>query len=242
LLDTLKIQNVTDEVNYLSSAGRIRAPSSTWSKRSPKPRHAPTFRTAGGQLGSQRGRQDRRRPQISARAAKRIADTTSRREAMIQEARGQVTAQIAQVKAEIERQKARALQEKRRLDADIVQPAIAKQRASEEQARGAAASTIERGRAEAGSLRELIESYKTGGTASRDVLALQNLLPLLTHVSGAHHSLSINKMSVLPTSDSAGSEFARKAIGTSEQIRRPPGSIWLESPKARQLIVAVSSG
>jgi flotillin len=225
VLDTLKIQNVTDEVNYLSSIGRIRGAKLNMEQAvaEAEARADASVQQAANWAASEVAKTDADLQIQRQETAKRIADATSRREAMIQEARGQVTAQIAQVKAEIERQKARALQEKRRLDADIVQPAIAKQRASEEQARGAAAATIERGRAEAGSLRELIESYKTGGTASRDVLALQNLLPLLTHVSGAHHSLNINKMSVLPTSDSAGSEFARKAIGASEQIKAATG-------------------
>ena len=141
---------------------------------------------------------------------------------MIQEARGQVVAQIAQVKAEIERQKARAPQEKRRLEADVVQPALARQRAAEEQARGEAANTMERGRAEAKALHDLVEAYRSGGTAARDVLALQNLLPMLSHVSGAHHSLSIGKMSVLPA-QADGTELARKAIGASEQIRAATG-------------------
>jgi flotillin len=127
------------------------------------------------------------------------------------------------VRAEIERQRARALQEKRRLDADIVQPAIADQRAAEESARGDAAAIIERGRAEAESLRKLVDAYlSTGGTGAREVLALQNLLPLLGEVAGSAHGLSIKKLTVLPP-DGAGTELARTAIGASEQIKAATG-------------------
>ena len=225
VLDTLKIQNVTDEVNYLSSIGRIRGAKLNMEQAvaEAEARADASVQQAGNWAASEVAKVDADLQIQREETAKRIADAKSRREAMIQEARGQVTAQIAQVTAEIERQKARALQEKRRLDADVVQPAIAKQRAAEEQARGEAASTIERGRAEAGSLRELIESYRGGGAAARDVLALQNLLPMLAHVAGAHHSLSIGKMSVLPTANSAGSDLARKAIGASEQIKAATG-------------------
>ena len=142
---------------------------------------------------------------------------------MIQESRGQVSALSVQATAEIERQKARALQEQRRLDADVVQPAIARQRAAEEAAKGDAATTIERGRAEATALRQVVEAYRTGGAASRDVLALQNLMPLLSHVAGAHAALTIGRVSVLPTTESAGSDLARKAIGASEQIKAASG-------------------
>ncbi len=225
VLDTLKIQNVTDEVNYLSSIGRIRGASLNMEQAiaEAEARADAAVQQAGNWAASEAAKIDADLQIQREETAKRIADAKSRREALIQEARGQVAAQIAQVKAEIERQKARAPQEKRRLDADVVQPAIAKQRAAEEEARGDAASTIERGRAEAASLRELIESYRAGGAASRDVLALQNLLPMLAHVAGAHHSLSIGKMSVLPAETSAGGELARKAIGASEQIKAATG-------------------
>ncbi len=89
--------------------------------------------------------------------------------------------------------------------------------------KGDAATTIERGKAEAQALHQVVEAYRQGGAASREVLALQNLLPLLSHVSGAHHSLTISKVSVLPSANTAGSEMARKAIGASEQIRAATG-------------------
>jgi flotillin len=225
VLDTLKIQNVTDEVNYLSSIGRIRGATLNMEQAvaEAEARADASVQQAGNWAASETAKVDADLEIQRQETLKRVADAKSRREALIQEARGQVSAQIAQVTAEIERQKARALQEKRRLDADVVQPALAKQRAAEEEARGEAAATIERGRAEAGSLAALIESYRSGGAASRDVLALQNLLPMLAHVAGAHHSLTIGKMSVLPTDGGAGSELARKAIGASEQIKAATG-------------------
>jgi flotillin len=153
---------------------------------------------------------------------KRIADAQSRREALISEERGLVAASIATVRAEIERQRARALQEKRRLDADVVQPAIAKQRAAEETARGEASVIVERGRAEAESLLKLVDAYRQGGAGAREVLALQNLLPLLGRVAGADHSLSVDKLTVLPA-EASGSALARTAIGASEQIKAATG-------------------
>jgi flotillin len=134
-----------------------------------------------------------------------------------------VVAEIAQMRAEIERQKARAPREKRRLDADGEQPALAKQRAAEESARGEASRTLERGRAEAASLKALVEAYRVGGEGAREVLALQNLLPMLAHVAGAHHQLNIGKMSFLPSEKSPGADLARKAIGANEQIEAATG-------------------
>ena len=61
---------------------------------------------------------------------KRIADATSKRTAMIAEAQGQVSALVAQATAEIDRQRARALQVQRKLDAEVIQPAEAERKAA----------------------------------------------------------------------------------------------------------------
>ncbi len=224
VLDTLKIQNVTDEVTYLSSIGRIRTASLNQKQAiaEASARADAAVQQSANWAGGEVAKVNADLAVAREETKKRIADAVGRREAMINEARGQVSAQVAQTKAEIERQKARALQEKRRLDADVVQPALAQMRAAVEAARGDAASTVERGRAEAASLKMLVEAYRAGGTGARDVLALQNLLPMLTRVSGAHHRLKIGKMTVLPTS-SPGSELARKTIGAAEQIRAATG-------------------
>ena len=144
VLDTLKIQNVTDEVNYLQSIGRIRGAGQNQLQAiaEAEARADASVQQASNWAASEVAKVDADVQIARQETAKRIAEATSRREAMIQESRGQVLAQIAQVRAEIDRQKARAPQEKRRLDADVVQPAIARQRAAEESAKGDAASTI----------------------------------------------------------------------------------------------------
>lgn len=67
----------------------------------------------------------------------------SRREAMIQEARGAVLAQVAQVKARSTGRR-RALQVERQLEADVIQPNERNRRKQEEIARGEAAKGIRR--------------------------------------------------------------------------------------------------
>ncbi len=224
VLDTLKIQNVTDDVNYLSSIGRIRG--ATLNKEQAIA-EAAARADAAVQQANNWARSELATIETDLRVAeqetqKRIADAKSRREALVNEARGAVSAQIAQVRAEIERQGARALQEKRRLEADVVVPALADQRAAEERARGEAAVVVERGRAEAESLKQLVVAYKAGGAASREVVALQSIIPLLGQISGAEHPLAVKKLTVLP-SGSAGGDAARTAIGASEQLKAATG-------------------
>ncbi|MCC6214664.1 MAG: flotillin family protein [Polyangiaceae bacterium] len=224
VLDTLKIQNVTDEVSYLSSIGRIRGASLNQEQAiaEASARADAAVQQAQNSAAAEIAKLEADLRIAEQETAKRIADARSRREALINESRGQVSAQIAQMRAEVERQQARALQEKRRLDADVVQPAIAGQRAAEEKARGDAATTIERGRAEAASLEQLVIAFRSGGAASREALALQTLLPLLEEVAGARTPLAISKLTVLPGA-AAGSELARALVGASEQVRAATG-------------------
>jgi len=134
-----------------------------------------------------------------------------------------VQAQVAQVTAEIERQKARALQVQRQLEADVVQVAEADRRAREEEARGFAARLIERGKAEAAALKSVFEAYTVAGEGAREVLALQQVIPLLNQVAGAGQSLHVHKVTVLPADGPGNGGFARSAISASEQIKAATG-------------------
>ncbi|MGE3674255.1 MAG: hypothetical protein AB7K71_31590 [Polyangiaceae bacterium] len=55
------------------------------------------------------------------------------------------------------------------------------------------------------------------GKSSSFTCAQKNAAP------GAHHSLAISKLSVLPTGESSGGDLARKAIGAAEQIKSATG-------------------
>jgi flotillin len=226
VLDTLKIQNVSDKVKYLSSAGRIRgadlnqrqAAAEALARADARVQQVKNW--CGAELAKigadlEIARQETR---------KRVADATSRRAATIAESRGQVLAQIAGVRADIERQTARAPQVRRQLDADVVEPALAQLRATEEAARGEAAKIIERGRADAESLGLLLHAYQQGGSAARDVLVLQKLVPLLGQITGSSRPLEVARMTVLPAGSSgSASDLARLAIGANEQLKAVTG-------------------
>jgi flotillin len=225
VLDTLKIQNVTDEVNYLSSIGRIRGAKLNMEQAvaEASARADAAVQQSGNWAGSEVARIEADLKIAREETNKRIQNAKSQREAMIREAQGQVLAQVAQVKADIARQQARALQVKRQLEADVVQPALAMQKAAEEQARGAAATTLEQGRAQAASLHEIIAAFRGAGPNAREALTLQTMLPLLSDIAGSQRTLKIEKLTVLPTVGSAGSQLARSAIDAAEQLRAATG-------------------
>ncbi|PYQ02892.1 MAG: flotillin family protein [Acidobacteria bacterium] len=227
VLDTLKIQNITDDVGYLNSIGRIQGAKVRMEAAiaEAKARADAAEQQAQNWGASEIAKVDADLAIARQETAKRILDAQTRREAIIAESQGQVAAQIAQVTAEIERQKARVLQVQRQLDADVVQHAEADRRAREEWARGDAAALVERGKAEAEALKRVFEAFAAAGDGAREVLALQQVIPLLGKVAGAGHPLIVKKVSVLPGTDAGapGEGFAKAAIGASEQIKAATG-------------------
>jgi flotillin len=225
ILDTLKIQNVSDDVGYLSSIGRIRGASVRQGAAiaEAQAQADAAAQKASNMMGAEVAKIDADLEIARTQYKKRIADATTKRAAMIAESQGQVLAQIAQVKAEIERQRARVLQVQRQLDADVVQPAEADRKAAEEVARGEASRIVEQGKAQAASLHALVEQYKKAGGAAREVLVLQKLLPFVEAVSGAQQKLLVRKLTVLPAASGADGDWTRKAIATSEQLKAATG-------------------
>lgn len=222
-LDQLKIQNVTDDVGYFHSIGRIRS-ASLRQKAVIAETMAQTdaaVKKANNLKAAEIARYEADISIAQQEMQKRIIDAKTKRDAMIASAEGEVRAQIAKVRAEIKRQQARAIQVERRLEADIVQPADAARRKAEEEARGQAAILAERGKGEARALREMVESYRKGGAAAREVLALQSLLPMIGAISGADHAVQISRVTVLPQRE--GEDITRKLISANEQLKAATG-------------------
>jgi len=234
VLDTLKIQNITDDVGYLNSIGRIqgarvRMDASVAEARAVADANA---QQSLNWCASQIAKVDADLAIAQQETNKRVLDAQTRRSAMIAESEGQVLAQVAQVTAEIERQKARVLQVQRQLEADVVKPAEADCKAREEAARGEAAIVIERGKAEAESLRKMAAAYTAAGPGAREVMALQQVIPLLSQVAGSGWPLVIGKVTVLPQ-DGEGGGFAKAAIRAAEQIKAATGvDLAALAPKA----------
>jgi flotillin len=226
VLDTLKIQNITDDVGYLNSIGRIQGARVRMDAAIAEAKLSADAQVqqATNWAASEVAKVDADLAIARQETDKRIADARTRREALIAESEGEVQAEVAQVTAEIQRQKARALQVERKLEADIVQVAEADRRAREEEARGFAASLIERGKAEAAALKSVFEAYTVAGEGAREVLALQQVIPMLHLVAGAGQKLSVDKVTVLPAANGeAGGGFAKAAISASEQIKAAIG-------------------
>ena len=227
-LDTLKIQNVTDEVGYLDAIGRAR---SAQIRRDALIAEATNQAQAAEQKWQnvQQGEVAKleSEKQIAIKDnARRVADARTQRAAMIAQQQAEVQALVAQSTAEVEMQKARIEQVKLQLQADIIEPAEAARQQAEQLAKGDAAKIVEQGRATADVLENLGNTYNAAGTSGRDVLLMQKLVPLLEQLAGTIGEIKVDRMTVLPKSNGAsnGSEpLAGKLVNYSEQIKAATG-------------------
>jgi flotillin len=131
---------------------------------------------------------------------------------------------VAQANAEVDTQQARIEQVRLQLDADVLQPAEAARRESEENAKGEAAKIVEQGRATAKVLTDIAERYNTSGRAGRDILLMQKLVPLMAKISHSMGDLRVDQLTVLGKGGSSDDgDLAGKLVTYGEQIKAATG-------------------
>ncbi|MBI4544112.1 MAG: flotillin family protein [Gemmatimonadetes bacterium] len=187
-LDTLKIQNVSDDVGYLAAVGRRMT--------------AEVIRQAEIAESDNRRQQEVAKARNEKQVAEEWTQTRVRQAQLNQE--GEAAERLAKVNveiAEVERQRALEQQhierDKLRLQAETVIPAQAEQAAAEAAARGAAASILENGRAQAQVLQMLAEQIRAAGDQAVAVFLAEKLPALLGVAVEAVKGIEIDRVVVL---------------------------------------------
>jgi flotillin len=233
-LDTLKIQDVSDDVNYLDSIGR---------KQSAEVQKKALIAEARAKAESAtQAAVNRQQTEISkieaaistarARNSSRVADGQTRGAALVAEAQGQVASLLARAEGELDVQKARVEQVRRQLAADVLEPARARKAAAEADAKGAASQIVEQGRATAEAMTQIAATWREVGPSARNVFLMQKVADLTRIVMGTVKGLKIDKLTVLggiggsPASGGNGvgaPEITGRLIAANEQIKAATG-------------------
>lgn len=210
ILDTLKIQNVTDERGFLDSIGRIRsADIIKKAKVSEAEAHAlATVRDAQNIQSARLAEIENRRAVIEAEAKRKIQDAKTKAAALVAEERGKIQAQIARAKADIVVQKARVEQVRQQLEANTIEPSKAEMQADIARAKGNAAKIIEDGKATAAVLEDMIATWQRGGDNARDIFLMQKLQPVMNSMLSSIQTIEVDKVAILPSSNSTASKAA----------------------------------
>ena len=180
-LDTLKIQHVSDDKGYLDSIGRRQTAELLKRSRIAEAENQALSaqRSADNMQNQEVARIDADAATAKADAARRIIEAQTRKTALVAEARGQVSSELAKAVATVEVQRARLGQVRLQLVADRVKPAEAKRAQLTEQARGNASRLIEDGRATARAIRSLGATWADAGDSARQIFVAQKLTKLV---------------------------------------------------------------
>jgi flotillin len=226
-LDTLKIQDVSDDVGYLDSIGRRQ--SAEVQKRAQiaeaRSRAEAAIRAAGNRQETEVSRLEAELGKLKADAARRITDAQTRGTALVAEAKGQVASRLARAQAELDVQRARVEQVRRQLQADVLEPARAKKSAAEAAAKGDASRIVEQGRATARAMEEIASSWRRVGGAARQVFLMQKVDELMRIVMGTVGELRVEKLTVLggTTDGEGGAPLTNRLLAASEQLKAATG-------------------
>lgn len=220
-LDTLKIQNVSDDAGYLDSIGRRKTAEvlsnarKAEAERKSDAEQAEAKAERMAEIAKAIAKQEIESAQIDAdrtvnmaraRAQQdvevennllRIKRAELEREAIIKEKEAQVAGEKAQVIYEQEMEKERVELQKKRLSADVIEPARAKKEAMELEAKGDAAKIIENGLANVNILNQMIDTYKRAEGDGEKVFVLNMLPDIIDQIVGTVGKLNIDKISVI---------------------------------------------
>ena len=199
VLDTLQIQNISDDVRYLDSIGRKQLVELKRDSRiaEAEAKSQSSVKQAENERITSLRRLDKELAIATAEAEKRVKDALTRRDALVAEVEAKVGAELARAEAEIPVQQERIKQITEQLQADVIAPAESECKTMMAAAKGQAATIVEQGRSQAEGLRDLVESLKHSGDDAKRLFLLQKLEPLLTMLSDTVQPIEVEEVNLI---------------------------------------------
>ena len=229
-LDTLKIQSVSDDRDYLDSIGRKRIAEIV---KQAEVAESNAMKEAEEVEAMEQGRSEvaRRQAQAEIQQAQNLlrqltADLDL--QAKSEEVKADALALGERAKAEQELQKVRTDLETIRLEADVVIPARVQKVAREIIASGEAAQISEKGRASAEVLRLMSEVWAEAGDAAMDVFMLSRMEEIMGKVAEAARQVEVREVALIDSGDGTAlpnyvSSFPRIVSGLFDQMKHTVG-------------------
>lgn len=224
VLDNLQIQNIADDVGYLTSVGRVRGAAVRRDAAigEVRARAAALVQKAQNTMNADIAKLEADLQVARKENERRIVEAKTQREAVIAEVRGQVLAQVAEARAQLKAWDARTEQVRRRLEADVVAPADASRQQAEAQAKAAAAQVSAQGRAAAAAVTAMAAAYRVAG--GRDALLMQKLVPVFEQLASTLKDIKVDRLVVLGALGAGrNGSLATSILALNEQLRAATG-------------------
>lgn len=202
-LDTLKIQQVTDDREYLESIGRARIAEIV---RTAEVAESDAIRSAEEIEAASRARGEVAQTRAQAAVLKKANELRQIKaqldaQARSEEERAEQAAQAARAEAEKKLQAIRAELEQLRLQADVTIPADAKRRMRELIAEGEAAPIAAKGQAVARSIEAITAAWKENQADAMDMVAVQHIDDIFAQVTEAAGAIQAKQVNILDSGD-----------------------------------------
>ena len=222
ILDSLQIQNISDEVSYLDSIGRKQQAELIRDARIAEAQaNAESIIQDSADNRSTALRRIQRDLAIAkADAQKRVRDAQTQRTAMIAEVESIVMAELAKVQAEVAVQTEQIIQVKQQLQADVIAPAEADCQEAIAQAQGNASQIIEDGKAQAEGAKQLAQSWILAGANAKQVFLYQKLELLMKLMASTVPEVMIDQITII---DGEKGATIPKIATFMEQLRQTTG-------------------
>ncbi|ESA35023.1 band 7 protein [Leptolyngbya sp. Heron Island J] len=222
VLDTLQIQNISDNVRYLDSIGRKQQAQLQRDARiaEAEAKAASGIQTAENEKITSVRRIERDTGIAEAEAERRINDALTKRGAVVAEVEAEIASELVRFQSEIPVQQERIKQVTEQLKADVIAPAEAECKRAIAEAKGDAAQIIEDGKAQAEGTKQLAESWRAAGDNARDIFLLQKLEMLLKTLSATVPDVDVHNVTMI---DGQTGGTAKQAIAIIEQLKQTTG-------------------
>ena len=206
VLDTLKIQNVCDEVGYLDAIGRRRTAAVL--------KEAEVAEAENRAEAQEKSSESRRRGEVAeAQAQLQIVDAQNdlrvRKaerdgEGLAAEKQAEQLARKAEVIAEQQVEQERLNLQKKRLENEIIEPARADRDAAEMRAKGNAAQILENGLAEIEVLKQKSTVWETAGGHGKELLLIQMMPTIVEQITAMSKDIKIDRLAVVDGGGNGG--------------------------------------
>ena len=238
-LDVMKIQNVTDDNEYLDSVGRrltaevVKQARVAEAQRMAESEQAEASAREAAQIAAAQADRAIVEEQNQLRVRTAELDAIAR----AKEAEAAVAGEVARATAEQELEQERIELERRRLEADVVTPAKANLEAKQLQAQAEAAKIIEDGKAQVDVFRRLTEQYQAAGDDGQRIFVLNMLPDLVDKIVSTVNNVDIDRVAVIDNGGGNGqggipglmSQLPGAVVSLSEQIEAATGVDILRS-------------
>jgi flotillin len=202
-MDTLKIQHISDDTQYLDSIGRRKIAeiikTAEVSESDAEREAAQIEADAAGQ--AEIANQVAQKAILEAQNEMRRIVADLEAQAKSEEERTVAAAQTARALAEQELQRIRSELEQRRLDVDVVAPAEAEKNAKEILAKGKAAYTAEQGKATASVLDMMNKVWAEAGHRAKEIYLIQHLETIIAAVVDSVRQVQVKNVNLLDNGD-----------------------------------------